>query len=82
MDGGPHILSVRYSNLSGVDFTIVLRAAFTRRSQKHKKTVKLSIFFMLLGSLSAKAARRMLMKLTSGIDFTNVLWAAFTNADP
>jgi len=35
------------------------------RSQK-RKTVKLSIFFTLLGSTSAKAVRRTLMKLTLG----------------
>jgi len=36
------------------------------RFQKNKKTVKLSVFFTLLGSAQAKAAHGMLMKLTPG----------------
>jgi len=37
-----------------------------------KKTVKLSIFFVLLGSAHAKAASRMLMKLTLELCLTKV----------
>ena len=49
----------------GFNFTNVLRAAFTRANPKSaKKTVKLSSFFALLGSTSAKAAHRTLVKLT------------------
>ena len=52
----------------GVNFTNVLRAAFTRADPKSaKKTVKLSSFFALLGSASVKAARRTLVKLNPGI---------------
>jgi len=35
-----------------------------------KKTVKLSIFFVLLGSACVKAARKMLLKLTPGVGQT------------
>jgi len=46
----------------GVNF--IIRAAFTRKDPKSAiETVKLSVFFELLGSASAKAVCRMLMKL-------------------
>jgi len=49
----------------GVNYNNVLRAAITRTDTKcAKKTVNLSIFFALLGSVRQKAAHRMLMKLT------------------
>ena len=38
-----------------------------RRSQKRKKTVKLSSLFALLGFTRVKAARRMLAKLTTDV---------------
>jgi len=45
--------------LAGVNFTNVLRAAFTLKDPKSaKKTVKLSSFFALLGSALVKAARK------------------------
>jgi len=48
----------------GVNFINVLLAAFTHTDLKSaKKTVKLSVSFMLLESVPTKAARRMLMKL-------------------
>ena len=51
----------------GVNFTNILWAALTRADPKSvKKTVKLSSFFALLGSVSLKAARRTLVKLTRG----------------
>jgi len=50
---------------TGVNFTNVLRAAFTLTDPKSaKKTVKLSSFFALLG---VKAGSRMLVKLTPGL---------------
>ncbi len=56
----------------GVNFINVLQAAFTHTDPKStKKTVKLSVYFVLLGSERTKAAHRMLMKLTTGICFTN-----------
>jgi len=36
---------------------------------------------MLLGSAPAKAAQRMLMKLTPGVNFTSILQAVFTQED-
>jgi len=36
----------------------------------------------LAKNISAKAARKMLMKLTTGVDFTNILSAAFKHPDP
>ena len=47
------------------NFTNVLHAAFTLADPKSAiKLLNLTVFFALLGSASAKAARRMLMKLT------------------
>jgi len=49
----------------GVHFINVLQAAFTCTDSKSiKGTVKLSIFFTLLGSAIVKAARRLLAKLS------------------
>jgi len=59
----------------GVDFINVQRAVFTQADPEiAKKTVKLSVFFALLGSAQAKAARTefMLMKLTPGIETQTV----------
>ncbi len=51
----------------GVNFINVLRGAFILSDPKStKKTVKLLVFFSLLGSARAKAAHRKLMKLTPG----------------
>jgi len=48
----------------GVNFIYVLHASFTCAHPKSaKKTVKLSIFFALLGSALVKGAHKMLMKL-------------------
>jgi hypothetical protein len=47
-----------------INFINVLRTAFTHADPASvKKTVKFSIFFMLLGSPNIKAARKMLVKL-------------------
>jgi len=43
-----------------------VRSFCARRSQKHKKTDNLTVFFMLLGSACVNAARRRLMKFTPG----------------
>ena len=51
----------------GVNFTNILRAAFTLADPKSvKKLLDLTVFFALLVSASVQAARRMLMKLTPG----------------
>ena len=53
---------------AGVNFTNILRAAFTRSDpKKAKKTVKLSSLIALLGSLRTKAACKMLAKLTPAL---------------
>jgi len=65
-----HILLFCVNVNSGVNFINILWATFTPADPKSaKKTVKLSIFFALLGSALAKAAHRMLMKLTLGVRF-------------
>jgi len=52
----------------GVNLINVLRATFTHTDpERGKKTVKLSVFFTLLGSVCVKAARRMLVKLILGL---------------
>jgi len=63
---------------SVVNFINILRAAFWRTDPKSaKNTVKQSVFFALLGSTHAKAAHKMLMKLTLVANFINILQAAF-----
>jgi len=65
-----------------VNFINVIRAAFARSDpESAKKTVKLSVFFALLGSDCTKAAPGMLIKLTPGVNFINVLRAAFGLVD-
>jgi len=55
------------SSILGVNFTNILRAAFTRADPKNaKKLFNLTVFFALLGSSRVKAARRMLVKLNQG----------------
>jgi len=58
-----------------------LRTAFTPVAPKSVRIQSsCQYLFMLLGSTGAKAAHRMLMKLTPGDDFTNILRSAFTRA--
>ncbi len=50
----------------GVSFTnMFTRSFYARRSRKSKKTDDLTVFLMFLGTAHAKAARKMLMKLTA-----------------
>ncbi len=58
-------MEIHYFEIPGVNFINVLWAAFTHKDpQSAKKTVKLSVFFVLWGSSHTKAARKTLMKLT------------------
>jgi len=58
----------------GFHFIHILRAAFTRADpESAKKIDNLTVFFVLLESAYAKAAHRMLMKLTHGVNFNNIL---------
>jgi len=60
-----NVSGYRQHRVPGLNFINVLRAAFACADQKCvKMTVKVSIFFTLLGSTSVKAACRTLMKLT------------------
>jgi len=62
----------------GVNFINILQKAFICADPKRaKNTVNPSVFFALLGSLQAKAFRKMLMKLTPGVNFINILPTAF-----
>jgi len=59
---------------------INVQAAFACTDPKcTKKTVKLSVFFALLGSASVKAVHRMLMKLSPspGANFIHILLSPF-----
>jgi hypothetical protein len=64
-----------------VNFTNILRTAFTSKDHKSaKNTVKSSVFFALLGSERSKAAHKPLMKLTPActvVNFTNILTNSF-----
>ncbi len=44
---------------------------YVHRSQNRKKTDDLTVFFTLLGSARAKAAQKLLMKLTPWVNFIN-----------
>jgi len=61
--------TLRFSSSSpGLNFINALRTAFTHLDPKSiKKTVKLSIFITLLGSMGIKAARKTLVKLTPDV---------------
>ena len=60
-------LGVYSSKFPGVNFINVLHTAFTLVDPESvKKIDNLTVFFMLLGSPSIKAVRRMLMKSTPG----------------
>jgi hypothetical protein len=66
----------------GLIFINVLLTAFTRADPKrYKDTDDLTVFFMLLGSMSVKAANKMLVKLTLGVNCINFLEAAFLPVD-
>jgi len=59
---------------SGVNFINVLQAAFTSDDPKtQKNTVKLSVFFALLGSACIKTVHKALVKLATGVNFINIL---------
>jgi len=65
--------------LPAINFINVLPAAFACADpESAKKTVKLSVYFMLSESERAKAASRTLIKLTPGVNFINVLCARFS----
>ena len=56
-----------YQSKSGVNFINTFTSSFyTCRSQKCKKLLDLTVFFVLLGPVSVRAACKMLMKLTPG----------------
>ncbi len=57
--------------ITGVNIINVLPAAFVRTDHESaKKADNLTVFFALLGSAHAKAACKMLMKLTPGVHHT------------
>jgi hypothetical protein len=57
------------------------RSFYALRSLKHS-SVKLSVFFALLGYAHVKAASKILVKLTKGVYFINILQADFAQVDP
>jgi len=62
-------LQIHLFNPSEINFTNVLRNAFTRADPKSaKKADGLTVFFALLGSVHVQAVRKMLMKLTSDLN--------------
>jgi len=62
----------------GVHFINVLLKAFTPTNPKCVElTVKLSIFYMLLGSTSVKPLHKTLMKMTPGVNFINIFTHSF-----
>ncbi len=66
----------------GVNFINVLREIFTLEdAESARKTVKLSVFFVLYGSVRTKASHRTLMKLNPVVNFINTLHKAFTHVD-
>ena len=53
---------MKYSGVNFIDMS--MRCFLDRRSQKGKKLLELTVFFALLESLRAKAARKLLVELT------------------
>jgi hypothetical protein len=68
---------------SGVNFTNVLRTAFTRPDPKSaENTVYSFAFFALLGSVSVKAAPKSLVKLNPGeLNFSKIFYPRYCNCD-
>jgi len=66
---------------SGVYFTNILRAAFTRADPKSAKRRWLYCNFGLLGAARVKAACKMWVKSTPGVSFIRILRAGFLPAD-
>ncbi len=63
-----------YNETSGVNFTNVLRTTFMLVDPESvKNTVNHKYLFTPLGSMSAKAVLRTLVKLSPGVNFINVL---------
>jgi len=62
-------IPVRRWMISGVNFINAFTKSFYERAnpKSAKKTVKLTVFFALLGLSHSKAAHRTLMKLTPGV---------------
>ncbi len=61
---------------AGVDFTNILRAAFTHLDPKRSKmTVKLSVSFALLGSTVVKTARKLVGEIYTSC--SNIIISAF-----
>jgi len=59
---------------TGANFINVLQAGFIRANpESAKKTDDLTVFFVLLGSVSVKAAHKMLVISTPGVNITNIL---------
>jgi len=72
-------ISERHVFLPGVDFTNILHKASALTDPKSaKNTVKLSVFFVLLGSVCLKAAHKTLIKLTPGINFISIILMRFS----
>jgi hypothetical protein len=68
---------------SGLNFINVLRTAFTPVAPKSVRIQSSSQYlFTLLGSTSAKAVCKTLVKLTPGVNCINVLRTAFVLVDP
>jgi len=77
------ILNTKLVSRPGVNFTNILRAAFTLVGPKSAKWhCWLDCIFAHSGSTCIKAVRRMLMKLSPGVNFINIQWAAFTLEEP
>jgi len=69
--------------IAGADFINILCTAFTHSNPSSaKRQSSHQCLLILLGSVGAKAAHRMLAKLTPGVNFINVLHTAFTLIDP
>jgi len=72
----PNFILGKY--LLGLNFINVLRSAFTHVDPESVRIQSNPQYlFMLLGSTCAKAARRMLMKLTPGVNLTNMFTSNF-----
>jgi len=64
-----------HSKSTGLNFTNILRAIFVERKSFAQLFSNYSFWQKNIG---AKAAHKMLMKLTTGLNFTNILGASFS----
>jgi len=68
-----HSLFLFKESISQIFYTSFVRKCFSKLFSSYS----LALYLFWQNNMGAKAARKMLVKLTKGVNFTNILWAAF-----